>query len=287
MLRKNTLLLIVASLSLGVGIGLNATVFSVVHSLLFRGPAVERSDQLVNFYSMKEGVRDLNPNSYADFLDMRERLRSVDALVGYALATVSYERRGVPAVQVGAVVTSGYFDLLETRPGLGRLFQDEDFAVNAPVVVVSDRFWRDELGGSTSAIGSPVRIGGHLFDVVGVLPNDFVGFSRGLVPDIFVPITQLAHVQPMGESTADGQANGRTLLDWRGYRFRPSRVVWLLVRRRHRPRERRTLWHVPSLRLIQTATSPAARCCARRAPCASIRTSMPRWCPWPYSYSCS
>jgi len=219
MLRKNTLLLVVASLSLGVGIGLNATVFSVVHSLLFRGPAVERTDQLTNFYSVKDGVGDLHPNSYADFLDMRERLRSVDALVGYALATVSYERRGVPAVQVGAVVTSGYFELLEARPGLGRLFQDEDFAVNAPVVVVSDRFWRDELGGSSSAIGSPVRIGGHLFDVVGVLPSDFVGFSRGLVPDIFVPITQLAQVGPMGESTADGQANGRTLLDWRGYRF--------------------------------------------------------------------
>ena len=50
MLRKNTLLLIVASLSLGIGIGLNATVFSVVHSLLFRGPAVERTDQLMNFY---------------------------------------------------------------------------------------------------------------------------------------------------------------------------------------------------------------------------------------------
>jgi macrolide transport system ATP-binding/permease protein len=219
MLRKNSLLLIVASLSLGLGIGLNATVFSAVQAMLFRGPAVERTDELVNFYSRKEGVSDLNPNSYADFLDMRQRLRSVDTLVGYALATVSYERRGVPAVQIGAVVTSGYFDLLETRPELGRLFQDQDFADRAPVVVVSDKFWRDELEGSPSAIGCPIRIFGHVFDVVGVLPADVVGFSRGLVPDVFVPITQLAQVQPMGEQTADGQANGRKQLDWRGYRF--------------------------------------------------------------------
>ncbi len=219
MLRKNSLLLIVASLSLGLGIGLNVTVFSAVHSLLFRGPGVERANDLVNIYSAKEGVRDLQPSSYPDFLDMRERLRSVDSLVGYALAMVNYERRGVPALQVGSVVTSGYFDLLQTRPGLGRLFQDEDFAARAPVVVVSHRFWRDELGASPGAVGSPIRIGGRLFDVVGVLPEDFIGFSRGLVPDIFVPITQLADVQPMGEIVVDGSANGRALIDSRGYRF--------------------------------------------------------------------
>ena len=125
MLRKNSLLLIVASLSLGLGIGLNTTVFSAVHALLFRGPNVTRADDLVNFYSAKEGVRELHPNSYPDFLDMRDRLTSVDALVGYALAAVSYEKRGLPALQVGAIVTKGYFELLETRPELGRLLQDE------------------------------------------------------------------------------------------------------------------------------------------------------------------
>ena len=61
MLRKNSLLLVVASLSLGLGLGLNTTIFSAVHALLFRAPNIERADDLVNLYSVKEGVRDSKP----------------------------------------------------------------------------------------------------------------------------------------------------------------------------------------------------------------------------------
>ena len=178
MLRKNSLLLVVASLSLGLGLGLNTTIFSAVHALLFRAPNIERADDLVNLYSVKEGVRDSNPSSYADFLDLRAGLRSVDALVGHSLAMVNYERQGLPTLQFGAIVTSGYFELLGTRPSLGRLLQDDDFATEAPVVVVSHRFWQDELNGDPAAIGSPIRLGTRVFEVVGVLPEDFTGLSR-------------------------------------------------------------------------------------------------------------
>jgi predicted permease len=219
MLRKNSLLLVVASLSLGLGIGLNTTVFSAVHAILFRAPNIERADDLVNFYSVKEGVRDSNPSSYADFLDMRERLRSVDALVGHSLALVNFERQGLPTPQFGAVVTSGYFELLGTRPSLGRLLQDDDFEAEASVVVVSHRFWQNELTGDPGAIGRSIRLGTRVFEVVGVLPQDFVGLSRGLLPNIFVPITQARGIQPIGEVVADGPVNGRDRIDWRGLRF--------------------------------------------------------------------
>jgi putative ABC transport system permease protein len=219
MLRKNSLLLIVASLSLGLGIGLNTTVFSAVHAAMFRAPSIERADALVNFYSVKEGVRDTNPSSYADFLDQRANLRSIDALVGHSLAMVSYERSGTLTVQFGAVVKSGYFELLETQPALGRLLQDSDFATEAPVVVVSERFWQQELDGDAAAIGRPVRLGRRIVEVVGVLPADFTGLSRGLAPDIFVPITLATDVQTIGEVAADGVPNGRNTRDWRGYRF--------------------------------------------------------------------
>jgi len=219
MLRKNSLLLVVASLSLGLGIGLNTTVFSAVHAILFRAPSIERADDLVNFYSVKEGVPDSNPSSYADFLDMRERLRSVDALVGHSLAMVNYERQGLPTLQFGAIVTSGYFELLGTRPGLGRLLQDGDFETVAPVVVVSHRFWQDELNGDPAAVGNPIRLGTRVFEVVGVLPDNFTGLSRGLLPSIVVPITQSGDIQSVGEIVADGRANGRDRIDWRGLRF--------------------------------------------------------------------
>ena len=219
MLRKNSLLLVVASLSLGLGIGLNTTVFSAVHAALFRAPNIERADDLVNFYSVKEGVRDTNPSSYADFRDMRASLQSVDTLVAHSLAMLSYERRGTPSVQFGAIVTSGYFELLGTQPWLGRLLQDSDFESEAPVVVVSHRFWQQELDGDAAAIGTPIRLGRRVAEIVGVLPADFTGLSRGLAPDIFVPITPATEVQPIGEVVADGAAFGRNILDWRGYRF--------------------------------------------------------------------
>ena len=219
MLRKNSLLLIVASLSLGLGIGLNTTVFSAVHAALFRAPNVERADDLVNVYSVKSGVRDLHPISYADFADMRASLQSFDALVAHALALINYDRQGLPTLQFGAMVSSGYFELLETRPQGGRLLQESDFATEAPVIVVSHRFWQSELGGDSSAIGRPVRLGRQVFDLVGVLPADFTGFTRGIAPDIFVPITSASEFQPMGEIVADGVSNGRSIVDWRGLRF--------------------------------------------------------------------
>jgi predicted permease len=220
MLRKNSLLVIVASLSLGLGIGLNATVFSAVHAALFRAPAIERADDLVNLYSAKDGVRDYNPFSYADFVDLRDGMRSLDALVGHSLAMVNYERGGLPTLQFGAIVTSGYFDLLETRPALGRVFRDDDFAEQNPVVVVSHRFWREELAADPASIGMTARLGQRIFEIVGVLPEDFTGFSRGLAPDIFVPITLVAAgIQPMGEIDVEGRADGRSIVEWRGYRF--------------------------------------------------------------------
>jgi predicted permease len=219
MLRKNTLLLVVASLSLGLGIGLNVTVFSAVNAVLFRAPSIERAGDLVNFYSSKEGLQDLHPTSYPDLLDMRERMSSLDALVGHALAMVNYDRGGVPTVEFGAVVSSGYFELLETKLALGRLLQSDDFDSKAPVVVVSYKFWQDELGGSPAAVGSTVRLGSQVFEIVGVLPEGFTGLSRGLAPNIFVPITANADVQTIGEVMTDGSANGRSLLEWRGFRF--------------------------------------------------------------------
>jgi putative ABC transport system permease protein len=219
MLRKNSLLLVVASLSLGLGIGLNTTVFSAVHAALFRAPSIERADDLVNVYSVKAGVSDLNPISYADFVDMRAQLRSFDALVAHALALINYEREGLPTLQFGAMVSSGYFELLETRPGDGRLFQDSDFTTDAPVAVVSHRFFQSELGGDPAAVGKPVRLGRRVFDLIGVLPENFTGFTRGIAPDIFVPITAAAEFQPMGENVADGVPNGRSIVDWRGMRF--------------------------------------------------------------------
>jgi macrolide transport system ATP-binding/permease protein len=219
MLRKNPLLLIVASCSLGLGIGLNTTVFSAIHATLLRGPDIERADDLVNFYSAKEGTADLNPNSYADFLDMRERLEGVDSLVGYSLAMMNYDGGGLPSVEIGSIVTDGYFDLLESFPEVGRLFRTEDFESEAPVAIVSHRFWQNELGGEPGAVGSTVRLGGRVFEVIGVLTEDFTGFFRGLIPDIVVPITVSADIQTIGEVSAQGSPGGRSVLEWRGYRF--------------------------------------------------------------------
>ena len=219
MLRKSPLLVIVATLSLGLGIGLNTTVFSAVHALLLRGPAIEQAGDLVNLYTFREGAQDLSPNSYADFLDMRERLDSIDSLVAYSLVMFNFDQQGLPTVEIGTVVSDGYFELLETRPVIGRLFTSDDFETQAPVVVVSHSFWQREFGSDTDAVGSTLRLDNQVYEVVGVLPEDFTGFSRGLVPNVFAPISSLEEISVLGESVADDAPNGRNFRDWRGYRF--------------------------------------------------------------------
>lgn len=99
-------------------------------------------------------------------------------------------------------VSAGYFDALQVRPVLGRAFVGDDVAdPDAPAVaVVSDRFWRTQLGASTDALGQTLNLNRQPVTVVGVAPAGFGGHVVGIDTDLYLPVTQAAPMKEMARS---------------------------------------------------------------------------------------
>ena len=220
-LRKSPGFLVVATLSLGLGIALNTTIFSLVHSALFRTPEVTRPNELVNIYSLKSSGSDLNPHSIPDYRDLAASTTSFTDLIGHSLAIMNVQTDARPTPLLGGIVSQNYFDVLGVQARTGRTFLSDEAIGGgaAPTVVLTDSYWQRAFGADSSVISRSMRIGGVDFEIVGVLPPKFRGLARGLQPDVFVPLAQVAHVEPMGEISTQGKATGQTTLERRGFRF--------------------------------------------------------------------
>lgn len=220
-LQKSPGLVAVAALSIGLGIGVNTTMFSVLHAALFDRPEVDAPEQLVNVYTRRENSEGFGTNSIADWRDLRERSESLSDLAGYSLALMNVERDGRPSLEVGSIVTPGYFEMLGVDAQHGRRFLSEEQERGAaPVVLLTHRYWERAFAQDPSAIGDSLRIGGADFTIAGVLPQGFNGLLRGIEAELFVPAAQLELVEPAGQIENQGRRpSGASLFDWRGYRF--------------------------------------------------------------------
>ena len=163
----------VVVLILGLGIGANTTIFSLVSALMLRPiPGVADPGSLV----MVRGVPgDLG---YPDLVDFRTGARSLSQLAGvkpWAMdVRVGDETRRVR----GALVSSNYFAVLGVTPALGRVFVAEEESGTPgghPVVVLGHALWRDRLGADPGVVGRTIGINGRPFSIIGVAPEGFHG----------------------------------------------------------------------------------------------------------------
>lgn len=182
-----------AVLTLAVGIGANATMFSVLDRLLLRPPAhVRAPGELTTVALHRQGNgRTFRQTalSYVMYTALRER-GQFNGVAAFAFPVSASLGRGTDARAIRLqLVTGGYFNTLGTRPQLGRLLVDDDDRLpdGQRVVVLGHRFWQDQLGGDPSVVGRNVTIGSHSFEVVGVAPRDFVGTGLGAI-DVWMPI---------------------------------------------------------------------------------------------------
>ena len=221
LLLKSPGLVAVAALSVGLGIGVNTAMFSVLHAALFKTPQVEAPEELVNVYTRREGSNAFSTSSVADWADLRSQSTALEGLVGHSWALINVELDGQPRLEVGSVVTDGYFETLGIQAVHGRRFLPEEQRPGAvPVVMLTHRFWKRAFDSRPSVVGDTVRIGGTEFLVTGVLPPGFNGLLRGLEAELFVPAAQLSLVEPAGEITTQGRRSaGLDTYSWRGYRF--------------------------------------------------------------------
>jgi predicted permease len=185
MLRRNPGFAAVAVLSLALGIGANALVFSVVNALLLRPLPVEQPDQLV-FLENKS----FNTQSFPNYRDLRDRNQTFSGMVGYRLAPMEMESASGATRIWGLLATGNYFDVLGVRPVMGRLFhQAEDLRVGAsPYAVLSYNSWRGRFGGDPAIVGKTVRINRLPYTVLGVAPADFHGTELWYWPEVWVPM---------------------------------------------------------------------------------------------------
>ncbi len=200
MLARRPGFTLVAVLSLGLGIGANVTIFSLVDVLLLRSLPVSDPAHLVKIYT----VDARNPSvpvpmlSHLNWKDYREQARSFSGILGYDTNPVSVVTAGDAFMANGQLVSDNYFDLLGVRAAHGRTFTREEGTKEGahPVAVVSDHFWRQQLGSDPAAVGRTLTLNGHPYTVVGIAPAGFAGGDLGTQIDIWVPMAMNRQISP-------------------------------------------------------------------------------------------
>lgn len=219
----------VAILSLGLGVGVNTAMFSLVDSLLFRPLPVTQPDTLVDVFTAGGDGDDYATNSYQDFLDLKAQNTVFSDMLGYSpmMAPLSLGDRS--RIALGQVVTSNHFAMLGVQPLLGRLLVPSDDDPASPrVVVLSHRMWQREFGGDPAIAGKTLTLRGLPYAIAGVAPATFTGVVPLLTPELWLPVQHVEEVEPAGITDSVPSPVGTTRLERRGTR-------WMFVKGRLKP----------------------------------------------------
>jgi putative ABC transport system permease protein len=165
---------LVVLLTLALGIGANCAIFSVVNGVLLRPLPYDEPDRIVSVWrTTPQGEKDAH--SPADFLDMQRESRVFTALAGHRedLFDLGAER-GEPERLAGLQVTARFFDVFGVRPLVGRAFDAADAERGGErFAVIGGGLWRRRFASNPAVVGSPVRLNGQRFTVLGVMPDWF------------------------------------------------------------------------------------------------------------------
>ena len=183
----------VAVLSLALGIGANASVFSLADVLLLRPLPVNDPGRVVTIATFAVGDRFAGGVSYPKYRQLRDQSQSFDGLIAYRTSTFSFTKSSadVPQARAGMIVSENFFRVLGVQPMLGQGFLPEDGQASGryAVVVLDYGTWNDQFNRSTSIVGSNVRINGIDFSVVGVTPESFTSLDERMRAAFYVPST--------------------------------------------------------------------------------------------------
>ena len=196
-LAKTPGFVLTAIVTLALGIGANAVVFSVLNALVLRPVNVPHAQNLYTVQRFKYPSQ-----SYLDYLDLRDRNRTFESLVTFELiGPVGVDTGGNPTSAWPYLTSGNYFDALGIQPYLGRFFHasDEKGMNSAPYVVLSYAYWNSYFHGDAGVVGRMVEINKHPFTVVGVAPPAFRGTELFFSPAIWIPIIEQPLI--MGQDT--------------------------------------------------------------------------------------
>ncbi|HEX4565214.1 MAG TPA: ABC transporter permease [Vicinamibacterales bacterium] len=190
----------VAVVSLALGIGANAAIFSCFNQMLLEALPVPHPSELVNLAAPgpKPGSQSCGQAgdcdavfSYAMFRDLQKVQNAFTGIAAHLLIGVNLSFEGQTLNGQGVLVSGNYFQVLQVQPALGRLFDSNDDRLvgEAPVVVLSFDYWKSRFGADPSALNKTLIINGQPLTIVGVAPRGFDGTTLGASPDVYAPIT--------------------------------------------------------------------------------------------------
>jgi predicted permease len=201
-LKKSPGFAVTAVLTLALGIGANAVVFSVLNALVLRPLNVPHAQNLFMVQRFQYPSQ-----SYPDYKDLRDRNRSFDSLIAYnIMGPVGLDTGGNPSTMWPYDATGNYFDALGIQPYLGRFFHasDEHGNNSAPYVVLSYAYWHSQFHDDRGVVGRMVQINKHPFTIIGVAPPAFRGTELFFAPALWIPMVD----QPEVEGSDDLQYRG-------------------------------------------------------------------------------
>jgi predicted permease len=184
-LSRSPVFAVTAVISLGLGIGANTAIFSVMDAALLRPLPATRADRLVLVTSPKIG-----DFGYQDFLDLRTSTRTLSDVIAASTTRKVLAGFGTDTDQVLTKIVSGnYFEGLGVSAALGRTFTLGD--ETEPVVVLSRSYWMRRFGGDARVVGQNIRLDGLSFAIVGVAPSGFFGEAPGESPEVWASVALL------------------------------------------------------------------------------------------------
>jgi len=219
-LRKSPAFTFTVIVTLALGIGANAAVFTLFDQVLLRMLPVEKPKELVRFVwtgsfsgsASSFGGDSTNYFSYPMYKDLRDQNQAFAGILAADRTQVGVSWHNQAENKDAEIVTGNYFELLGLRPSLGRLLtQADDTAKNAnPVVVLSYDYWHARFAASRDVVGQTVLINGHPFTILGVAPQNFSSAIGGYRPGLFIPISMVEVAMP-GAVPDDSLNNHQTI----------------------------------------------------------------------------
>ena len=185
---------IVALLTLALGIGATAAIFSAVQAVVLRPlPVPEPSRILAVYTAFPQGRGNVAAGNYVDGI---EPVSSFAATTAIRYSSFNVADTAEAERIIGARVTAGFFDVFGVAPALGRVFTKDEDRPGAPnVVVLSHRLWARRFGGTPAVLGSQVRLGGQPYEVIGVMPQAFDFTAQ--TEELWVPMAFTAERRAM------------------------------------------------------------------------------------------
>jgi putative ABC transport system permease protein len=174
---------------LALGIGANTAVFSIINAVLLRPLPFEEPERLVRMFTKTKTGRPFDLSA-GKFHGWQREAQSFEGMAMYRFRQFALSGTAtVRAIEAGAV-SAGFFEIVRARPALGRVFRpEEDSPGGKYVAILSDRFWKTELGGAADVIGRTLRLSEETYTIVGVMPaSASVASWPVMACDIWVPI---------------------------------------------------------------------------------------------------